>query len=207
MHDVFRLGFILMAICAVAAAALAYVNDITEEKIAYQRQLEQERALERVLPGCEEFKDETEKIGAYIPEGQGEKDFGIVQGAYVGYSKGRPSGLAVRVAPTGYGGPVEMMVGISSEGIVKGLVILGQQETPGLGAKIASPEFGKRFEGKRVGGRVRVEKDGGDVQAITGATISSRAVARGVDVALRLFEAVSKKGLSEVRSQKEGVVP
>lgn len=197
MRDVFRLGFILMAICAVAAAALAYVNDITEEKIAYQRQLEQERALESVLPGCDEFKDETEKIGGYLSE-EKRKEFNIVQGVYLAYSQGKASGLAVRIAPPGYGGPIEMMVGVSKDGLVQGLAVLNQQETPGLGAKVASPEFGKGFKGKGVGSRIRLKKDGGDIQAITGATISSRAVARGVDTALRLFEAIS---------QKEGIVP
>jgi electron transport complex protein RnfG len=91
-------------------------------------------------------------------------------------------GEAVKVAPRGYGGPVEMLVGVNKEGKVTGLKILNHRETPGLGANITKPGFLKQFIGKSMKDPIEPKKD---IDAITGATISSRAVCNGVRQALK----------------------
>ncbi|NPV53315.1 MAG: RnfABCDGE type electron transport complex subunit G [Firmicutes bacterium] len=191
MRDVIRLGVILMLICGVAAAVLAYVNNVTEDRIAAQKALEEEHALESVLASAREFRDETEKVKTDLTGA----DLSIVQGLYVGYADGRPVGVAVRVAPAGYGGPIESIVGISLDGVVQGVTVINQQETPGLGANVASQDFEGRFKGKVAGSPVKLTKDGGDIQALTGATISSRAVTKGVEAALRAFQLMLSKGV------------
>ncbi|HHV62816.1 MAG TPA: RnfABCDGE type electron transport complex subunit G [Firmicutes bacterium] len=191
MRDVIRLGVILLLICGVAAAVLAYVNDITEDRIAAQKALEEEHALQSVLASAKDFRDETGKMKSYLTG----PDSSIVRGIYVGYSGGKPVGVAVRVAPAGYGGPIESIVGISSDGVVQGVTVISQQETPGLGANVASPDFEGRFKGKVAGSPVKLTKDGGDIQGLTGATISSRAVAKGVEAALRTFQLMLSKGV------------
>lgn len=90
-------------------------------------------------------------------------------------------GTAVAVSPRGYSGPIDMLVGIDPQGKVKGLKILNQRETPGLGANITKPGFLRQFVGKSAKDSIEPKKD---IDAITGATISSRAVCRGVREAL-----------------------
>jgi electron transport complex protein RnfG len=80
----------------------------------------------------------------------------------------------------GYGGPIHMLVGIDLRRSVEGVEIVDQTETPGLGTQVKKAGFSRQFRGFDKSGDVKVTKDGGRVQAITGATISSRAVSAGV---------------------------
>ncbi|MDD5382526.1 MAG: FMN-binding protein [Candidatus Margulisbacteria bacterium] len=91
-------------------------------------------------------------------------------------------GQAIAVSPRGYGGPIEMLVGVDPVGKVSGVKILSQRETPGLGANIVKPKFLDQFKGKSLKDPLEPKKD---IDAITGATISSRAVCVGVKEALR----------------------
>jgi len=91
-------------------------------------------------------------------------------------------GWAVLVKPRGYGGPIEMLVGIDTQGRVTGVKILNHRETVGLGAKIVDPKFLNQFKGKTNADALEPKKD---IEAITGATISSRAVCAGVKEALK----------------------
>jgi electron transport complex protein RnfG len=91
-------------------------------------------------------------------------------------------GLAVKVAPRGYSGDVVMLVGVDLELRVKGMKILNQRETPGLGTNVEKPKFQKQFIGKGIKDAIEPKKD---IDAITGATISSRAVCEGVKTVLR----------------------
>lgn len=92
-------------------------------------------------------------------------------------------GIVFRVFPQGYGGPVPIMVGLDLEGVITGIRIAsaaeGLKETPGLGVKITEPDFRDQFIGKK-GDNAFLKKDGGDIDAITAATISSRAVCNGI---------------------------
>ncbi|MFA4843484.1 MAG: FMN-binding protein [Candidatus Margulisiibacteriota bacterium] len=92
------------------------------------------------------------------------------------------SGEAVRVAPRGYGGPVVLLVGVSNEKKVVGIKVLSQKETPGLGAKVVERGFLDQFIGKGANDPLEPKKD---IDAITGATITSRAVCEGVRQAIR----------------------
>lgn len=92
---------------------------------------------------------------------------------------------AFEVAPKGYGGEISMVVGISSTGEVTGVAIIRMSETPGLGTKTNDPNFLNQFIGKRAG--VSIGKGSNNIDAITGATVSSRAVTSGVSEALDMY--------------------
>ena len=86
---------------------------------------------------------------------------------------------------SGYSSVIESMVGVGPDGAIVSVIIMSQQETPGLGAKVqevrhgeSSPFFPQRFEGKTAHDNIKVEQDGGKIESITGATISSRTVGR-----------------------------
>lgn len=163
-----RLTITLLLICAIVAAALAAVNSVTAPKIAELSAEKTQEAVEAVLPGGGEEIEFTDTTG-------------IVSTVYKG-----ESGYAVEVTPTGFGGTITMMVGVGTDGSVLGISVVSQSETAGLGAvAAASTSAGEAFRNQFVGmsGTVTVTKDGGEVDAITGATITSRAVCEGVSAA------------------------
>ena len=166
---VLRIALTLLAITAVVAVILAAVNSVTAPRIAAQNEQKTQAAIEAVLPGGGqevEFTDDT----------------GLVTAAYKG-----DAGCAVQVVPTGFNGTVTMMVGVDNEGKVTGISIISHTETAGLGAVAAADtDAGRSFRDQFAGmsGTVSVTKDGGEVDALTGATITSRAVCKGVSAAL-----------------------
>ncbi len=153
MKEMVRYGFILGLICVVAAGLLAGVNSLTKSRIIAQAQAEGEASLQEVLPQAIRF--EAVKSGEEIVY-------------YKAYDKERKLiGIAFKASGKGYSSTIETMVGMLKDGTITTIKILSQNETPGLGANVAESSFSSRFKNK---------KDLDEVQAITGATISSRAV-------------------------------
>ena len=98
-------------------------------------------------------------------------------------------GYVFTTAAKGYGGDVEIMTGVDAEGKITGISILSIEETPGLGMNAKKDSFKDQYKGKS--GELAVNKDGGEIVAITSATITSRAVTSAVNQALALYAAVT----------------
>ena len=165
---VLRLALTLLAITAVVAAALAGVNSITAPAIEALNAQKTQEAIELVLPGGGEEADFPETA--------------LVSKVYAS-----ETGYAVQVTPGGFDNTITMMVGVDKAGNVLGISIIKHTETAGLGAVAAAgTPAGEAFRNEFVGasGSVSVTKDGGQIDAITGATITSRAVCTGVNAAL-----------------------
>ena len=172
---VLRLSLTLLLITSVVAVALAGVNKITGPAIEKLNAEKTQAAIEAVLPG-----------------GGEEVDFPAT--ALVSKVYASETGYAVEVTPAGFDNTITMMVGVDKEGNVLGIDVVSHTETAGLGAVAdAATPAGVSFRAQFVGmsGAVSVTKDGGEVEAITGATITSRAVCDGVNAAL---EVVGKLG-------------
>ena len=168
---VLRLALTLFAITAVVAAALAGVNSITKPIIDQYNAQKTQKAIEMVLPGGFD-----EMVADFDNQG------GLVSKVYKG-----ANGYALEVLPSGFDNTITMMVGVDFEGKVLGISVVSHTETAGLGAvAAATTSAGEAFRGQFVGqsGSVAVSKDGGNIDAITGATITSRAVCVGVNAAL-----------------------
>ena len=168
---VLRLAGTLLLITAVVAAALAGVNAVTAPVIAELNAAATQEAISAVLPGG--FDSE---IADYADA------TGLVSNVYQG-----ANGYAVEVGPSGFDNTIAMMVGVDNEGKVLGISIVSHTETAGLGAVAdADTPKGIAFRDQFVGasGSVSVTKDGGTMDAITGATITSRAICVGVNAAL-----------------------
>ena len=165
---VVRLAVTLLVISGVMAAALAGINSITApiiEKLNYEKTQE---AVSAVLEGG------GDEIAA--------PDVALVSKMYQG-----ENGYAVEVTPVGFDNTITMMVGVDNEGNVSGISIISHTETAGLGAVAdAGTPAGIAFREQFIGasGSVSVAKDGGQMDAITGATITSRAICAGVNAAL-----------------------
>ena len=168
---VVRLAGILLAITAVVSLCLAGVNAITKPIIDELNAAKTQKAIETVLPGGFD-----EELTGYADE------TGLVSKVYKG-----ANGYAFEVTPGGFDNTITMMVGVNNEGEVLGISVVSHTETAGLGAvAAAATSAGEAFRGQFVGqsGSVAVSKDGGAMDAITGATITSRAICAGVNAAL-----------------------
>ena len=166
-----QLTIILGAICLVCALLLGLVNMITADPIKAAKQRKTEQAMEAVLPA--DSYESVEYTGGDA----------LVKAVY----RAGDAGYVVEVTPSGFGGEVDLMVGVGSDGTVTGISVITHSETSGLGAKAKTdPEWGKQFIG--MSGEVKVSKDGDKVNAITGATITSRAVSSGVTAALEAVQ-------------------
>ena len=168
---VLRLAGTLLVISMVVALALAGVNSVTAPAIEKLNAEKTQKAIEAVLPGGydEEITDYADASG-------------IVSKVYKGQN-----GYALEVKPGGFDNTITMMVGVDFEGKVLGISIVSHTETAGLGAVAAAKtSAGEAFRGQFVGqsGAVSVSKDGGQIEAITGATITSRAICVGINAAL-----------------------
>lgn len=167
----------LLVICLVATALLALTNSVTKSKIAENSVQKENSSRSLVLPQAQEFSEVTtlENGITYCTGTNGSDAVGYV---FTSSAKG-------------YGGTVSVMVGTDTNGTVTGIEILSHDETPGLGANSTKPEFKNRFIGKS--GTLTVDKnsnDGQNVQAITAATITSKAVVSAVNAALSAFETI-----------------
>ncbi len=178
-NEFVQLGGILCAITLVVALALGAVNAVTAGPIAEQNAQKIKDSLENVMPGAESEQIDVPEGTTVTTETKNATSVTILS-AYKMTKDGADAGYCVEVGPTGFGGAVDTMVGIDNDGKVTGIsVISASSETPGLGARSTEPEFQAQFAGQ-VGTEVAVAKDGGSIDALTGATITSRAVSEGV---------------------------
>jgi electron transport complex protein RnfG len=167
---------VLFAIAAVAAVCLGVVYEVTKGPIAAEQARATAAAMAELLPQAKDFDEQDMPLT------------GAISAVTVGYYSEGVAGVIVKVAPKGFSDKIEMLVAIR-DGAVAGIKIVKQTETPGLGANAAGKEFGARFVGKR--GQLAVTKSDStaenEIQAITSATITTRAVVDGVNEALAFY--------------------
>lgn len=194
MRDYIRLSGVLLIICAIAAVLLGFTNEITYQKIADQIEKANNEAREIVLPAADEFAKLGEAELAVI---QANPDFSIVREVYEAKTGGSLIGYTVMVAPKGYGGAIEMIVGIDVNGTVQGVKIGTNNETPGLGKNAEKPVFGEQYKNKTWDSAIGVIKNGtpkeNEIVAIAGSTITSKGVTVGVNKAMAVAKELSGK--------------
>lgn len=174
MNQMAKFGMILGIICLAATLVLAVTYEVTRPKIEAELKIEEQAALKKIVPEADSF--EAKSIGDI------EYFDALKDGALVGY--------CIKVTGVGYSGYMRIIVGIDTNGIIKGVNILEHQETPGLGSKVnevkpgdTEPYFLRQFKGKQAR-TVAVKRD---IDAITGATISSKAVTDAINKTVNEF--------------------
>ena len=183
---------VLFLITLAAGLSLGYVNDITLEPKAKARLAKKTKALELVLPEfdnnpieqVQRFK--SDKVKDSVEVYMAIKDSILVGMAVTGTSE------------KGYSGIVKLMVGFEPDGKIRNITVLQQKETPGLGTKMKGDKFIQQYRGKDPSNfDLRVKKDGGEVDALAGATISTRAFSEATQQAYDvhvIMKAIEKKG-------------
>ncbi|MBP5573605.1 MAG: RnfABCDGE type electron transport complex subunit G [Bacteroidales bacterium] len=190
----------LFVITAVSGGVLGLVYGMTKDTIAEVDMKKNEAAIKAVLPleGELTFKADTLTF----------TEDGVTTSFPCNLAfdaNGNFLGAAVKTNEGGFGGKIDMMVGFLADGTIKGTSVLSHAETPGLGANMTG-KFKDQFVDKNPASyKLTVSKDGGDVDAITAATITSRAFSKAVDKAYKAFEA--NKGQFMNNAPAETVVP
>lgn len=197
MPDWLRFPLVLTVVGVISAASLAGLDSLTAPKIKAEKETEKQRALSWVLPAAINFRPVSGPLPYYVAED----------------SKGAVIGYAIEGTAPGYGGDIEVMVGVGADLNVTGIKVLSQKETPGLGDKLEEvrsgrtwgtvitgtspdedglmPWFQSQFKGAKV--PVGLKRDGGAIEAITGATISSQATVNAVNKAVGQLRAALSK--------------
>lgn len=201
MINFLKLVLTLTLVCLIAALSLSVAEKLTAKAREEQDRLAKLEAVNRVLPP---YDNQPDKPDAALDKLDGELDGAIVlEGVnfYVAKRDGEIVGIAFsQTTKEGYAGEIQVMLGVNLKGELIGIDVVRHLETPGLGAKIDAPEENNEFKdqffaGKRkrpltLKSKIMVRKDGGEIDAITGATISSRAICEAVKDGLRLFDKI-----------------
>jgi len=171
----------LTAVCLVCSALLAFAYAVTLEPIGAAQVAKTNASIAKVLP---EFTG-TPVLSSVT-----------VDGVEYSYYKADGAGYAIMTSTAGFGGPLSLMVGVREDGTIHNTVVLSQSETPGLGAKCQTDEkFISQFRGwDPQSKKLSVRKDGGDVDAITASTITSRAYTLAVGTAVKVYDAIIAEG-------------
>jgi electron transport complex protein RnfG len=190
VRDYLRLMVVLALISAAAGGLLAFVDSFTAPKIEEYKKLAEANAYQDALPQADTFESLSADLLGRIqknPETSGILDVKIAKKA------GSAVGWVCKVASHGYSSDIKLLVGIGNDARLGGVLILEQSETPGLGAKVTESEFigQSAIKTAKPDKEIRVSKDGGEVQAVAGATISSRAVLAAINQAFKFYQTQS----------------
>lgn len=188
MNSIVKTAGTLFGFCAVAALLLAGTNEMTAPIIAQRNADASKAARIAVLPGAKDFKEvnpsEYKSAGA-----------ATVGEVFEGLDGSNEVGYTIKSEPSGYGGKIELTIGIGKDGKITGVNVGNNSETPGLGAKSQEPAFYGQYKGKEAK-ELEVIKSGNpsgnQIKAISGATITSKAVTSGVNDAIKVFDVLNK---------------
>ncbi len=180
----FKDVIILVLIAVFAGIALSSVYLGTKERIAEVKRQELKSALKKVMP----FLKDSYKEESYLYENENITIYKVEK-------NGKLQGVAMKLTTSqGFSGNITFLLGVDKEGKVTGLYILEHKETPGLGTKATEKKWWGQFLDKSLKNfNFKVKKDGGDVDAITAATITSRAVSGGIEKGLKIFDKYKKE--------------
>jgi H+/Na+-translocating ferredoxin:NAD+ oxidoreductase subunit G len=188
MNDILKITLNLVAICAVAGLLVSATWSKTEPVKLAKEAKEREEALKGLMPDADNIK----KVKDIVIEGKE----GTI---YRAEKSGKITGYVVSSVGRGYSSFIRMLVAVNTDNVVTGIDILGHGETPGLGDQISEDWFKDRFKGKSLEHLVVVKHETDtDVQAISGATISSRGVTKGVRAAVETLIHERESGLDQV---------
>ncbi|NMB08608.1 MAG: RnfABCDGE type electron transport complex subunit G [Tissierellia bacterium] len=185
MNETLKLALILFLITAISATVLAVSNNITAPQIAEADRLKDEQAKIEILPEGKEFRPLDENKLNEI-----KTNFDNVLEIFEAYNGNDLVGYTIKTVVNGYGGEIEFLTGISTEGKIMGIKILNHGETPGLGDNATKPAFTESFKNRSVDGEITASKNpSGDleVQALTSATRTTNAILDGVNIARQIY--------------------
>ncbi|MCR4832165.1 MAG: FMN-binding protein [Butyrivibrio sp.] len=189
-------AFILFVITLVAGVLLGFVYQVTKEPIAYQNQLAETKANQEVFSEAQGFEEiELDESALAAAGATGSIEIVSVKKALD--AAGGTLGYVIQVSSSGYGDDIVFTMGITNDGVLNGISIISINETPGLGMN-AEKVLVPQFSSKTIFGNFEVTKNtataDSQIEAISGATITSKAITNGVNVGIAYWSNVLKGG-------------
>ena len=196
MRDMLKLFLAVVLFTAVSGGVLATVRNNTKDRIEYQQlKFVKGPAIKRILEGCS-----NNPVSDRFKVRDGDRERNI----FVGEFNGKRETIAFESFGTGAGGPIGVMVAINVEtDKVVGIGVTTHKETPGLGSRVKTePGFPAQFKDMSVNDQFKVKEDGGKIDSITGATISSRGVCGAVMVAAEAYQRLKPRISDKLKGNK-----
>ncbi len=196
MREMLQMVGVLTLLCCLSGGLLASLRDSTKDRIENQ-QLEFVKgpAIRKILEGStnDPIKDRFK-----IKDGEVERSF------FVGVINGKADSVAFESSGKGFGGVISMMVGVNlADDKIIGVGVTTHSETPGVGSKAQTdPAFAGQFKGMALKDEFRVKSDGGKVDALSGATVTSRGVAVAVTEAAKIYDKLKPQLAEKIKSIK-----
>ncbi|MCL2763925.1 MAG: RnfABCDGE type electron transport complex subunit G [Treponema sp.] len=195
MKSIIKPAVTLLITAVITVAALSLVYNLTLEPIEKQKRRTQETALRDVMPRASEYREiSIDKEGSITAVFECYLDIDALN--FIGY--------VVQLSPEGYSGKIDLMVGISSsDERITGMRVLRHTETPGLGALAVKEDFFRRYDGLKLVplGVVRSNPGENEIQAITSATITTRAITKAVNEAIDWYHRNAKQMSDDRRGE------
>lgn len=195
MNKIIKNTIILTVITLVSGVALGAVYQVTKAPIAKVQEAAKQEAYRQVFADADSFNtlSVNQKEAADAVAAAGADDGAVIDEAVEAKKGDETIGYVITATdPNGYGGDIQVSVGIQNDGTVNGIALLSISETAGLGMKATEPKFYEQYSGKKTD-HFYVSKDGGEgekIDAISGATITTRAVTGAVNASLGYFQNV-----------------
>ncbi|HII4429562.1 TPA: RnfABCDGE type electron transport complex subunit G [Clostridium perfringens] len=181
MKENLKLGIILCLITSFAGVFLGFANEFTKEVIAQNAKLSEDD-LKEILPKANKLEDFAFE----------KNEDSTISEVFQAKNGSENEGYIIKVSPKGFNGPIDMVVAIDKNREISGVKVLSQAETPGLGAKVEESSFSEKFKGLTIEDNIKIVKTSpssqGEIQGITGATISSNAVSSGINDAISFYK-------------------
>jgi len=193
LGNILKPALVLFIICLIITAALAFTYSETKDVIEERARIDAENARREVLSSAESFEavDDISRIAG------SNESLSLVEEAYKGLKGETVVGYVFSVVTKGYGGDVKIMVGIDTSGRITGVKMGEHSETPGLGSKAEEEPFKSRLYGFVPGEPLVVVKrepaKAEEIEAISGATVTSKAVVKGIQAAVDMWTELGKK--------------
>ena len=187
----FNMALVLVSVAVFSALIIGSVYQLTLKPIKQAKSNRELEAIREVVYGDFSNNPYEERHEISVSHGKGKVVLFPARDA-----NGKITSVAIKTySKNGFGGRIEMMLGLLVDGTINKYKIIEQKETPGLGTKITESRFSDQFHGMNPGKQVfKVKQDGGDIDAVTAATISSRAV---VDAINRGYKALNKLSMGK----------
>lgn len=193
MRDMIKTAMPLFIICFIVALCLACVNALTSNTIKQKEILTAENQRKEVMNTAKSFQE--------LNDWKEKDESGLIKEVYAAYDGQKLVGYVFSAYPKGYGGEIKVTVGIDSDKNISGVRIGENNETPGLGAKASDDEFTGQYSGMTILKEFKVVKKlpeaDNEIQAISGATISSKAVTSAVQASAKLGYKLLGKGVEK----------
>ena len=188
MRDMIKPTITLFFICFIVALCLALINSLTRDSIVQRTKIESEEQRKQVMHEAKKFNE--------VDKWKQKDESGIIREAYAAYDGEKFMGYVFSAFPKGYGGEIKVTVGIYNDRRVAGVRLGENKETPGLGSKASEDGFINQYIGKSVQNALQVVKRSpvadNEIQAISGATITSSAVTSAVQASAELADKLIK---------------